>query len=65
MSKVKVKNHVNYLKANGRLQSAKVLTVVDQNTVTLKIGHQAALVGNKTRHTNQAVNQTDKWRKTA
>jgi hypothetical protein len=62
VSIAKVRNHVHYLKANGRLQSARITTVDSQTQLDLQIGHHTTLL-NKLKYVSGS--QTDKWRKTA
>jgi hypothetical protein len=38
-SRAKKFNHVHYLKANGRLQSARITNVTSQTVLDLQIGH--------------------------
>ena len=62
----KAKNHVHYLKANGRLQSARITNVDSATQLDLQIGHHTVLT-NKLKHVSVPVSgsRSGKWRRTA
>jgi hypothetical protein len=62
MSVLRVDNHVHYVKANGRLQTARITAVDSVTVLDLRIGHHSTFLDAPKM---AGLPRVSKWRKTA